>query len=126
MPSCLVSSSTRTPPGGSPCRSGPRADPWGCCSSKVTAPGPSADRTAGSSSRSRPRSARSSATWRSPKPGPGRGKLLSGLPGVAPTRVVILGSGTVSSNACGVAVGLGAQSNPKLVPLKNLGISINS
>jgi len=43
------------------------------------------------------------------KPGPGRGKLLSGLPGVAPARVVILGSGTVSSNACGIAVGLGGQ-----------------
>jgi alanine dehydrogenase len=42
------------------------------------------------------------------KPGPGRGKLLSGLPGVAPARVVILGSGTVSSNACAVAVGLEA------------------
>jgi alanine dehydrogenase len=42
------------------------------------------------------------------KPGPGRGKLLSGLPGVPPARVVILGSGTVSSNACAVAVGLEA------------------
>lgn len=43
------------------------------------------------------------------KPGPGRGKLLSGLPGVAPARVVILGAGTVSTNACAIAVGLGAQ-----------------
>ena len=43
------------------------------------------------------------------KPGPGRGKLLSGLPGAAPARVVILGAGTVSSNACAVAVGMGAQ-----------------
>jgi len=42
------------------------------------------------------------------KPGPGRGKLLSGLPGVQPARVVILGSGTVSGNACAVAVGLEA------------------
>ncbi len=42
------------------------------------------------------------------KPGSGRGKLLSGLPGVPPGRVVILGSGTVSSNACAVAVGLEA------------------
>ncbi|MDP3766806.1 MAG: alanine dehydrogenase, partial [Dehalococcoidia bacterium] len=33
------------------------------------------------------------------KPGPGRGKLLSGLPGEAPARVVILGAGTVSSSA---------------------------
>lgn len=43
------------------------------------------------------------------KPGPGRGKLLSGLPGAPPARVVILGAGTVSSNACAVAVALGAQ-----------------
>jgi alanine dehydrogenase len=42
------------------------------------------------------------------KPGPGRGKLLSGLPGALPARVVILGAGTVSTNACAVAVGLGA------------------
>ncbi|MDZ4278255.1 MAG: alanine dehydrogenase [Dehalococcoidia bacterium] len=42
------------------------------------------------------------------KPGPGRGKLLSGLPGAAPARVVILGAGTVSSSACAVAVALGA------------------
>lgn len=43
------------------------------------------------------------------KPGPGRGKLLSGLAGAPPARVVILGAGTVSGNACAVAVGLGAQ-----------------
>jgi alanine dehydrogenase len=43
------------------------------------------------------------------KPGPGRGKLFSGLPGAAPARVVILGAGTVSTNACAVAVALGAQ-----------------
>jgi alanine dehydrogenase len=43
------------------------------------------------------------------KPGPGRGKLLSGLPGALPARVVILGAGTVSTNACAVAVALGAQ-----------------
>ena len=42
------------------------------------------------------------------KPGPGRGKLLSGLPGVPPARVVVLGSGTVSTNACAAAVGLEA------------------
>lgn len=41
-------------------------------------------------------------------PGPGRGKLLSGLPGSRPARVVILGAGTVSGNACDVALGLGA------------------
>jgi alanine dehydrogenase len=43
------------------------------------------------------------------QPGPGRGRLLSGLPGAEPARVVILGAGTVSTNACAVAVGLGAQ-----------------
>ncbi len=43
------------------------------------------------------------------KPGPGRGKLLSGLPGAPPARVVILGAGTVAINACAVAVGMGAQ-----------------
>ena len=43
------------------------------------------------------------------KPGPGRGKLLTGLPGAPPARVVILGAGTVSTNACAVAVALGAQ-----------------
>ena len=42
-------------------------------------------------------------------PGPGRGKLLSGLPGSRPARVVILGAGTVSTNACDVALSLGAQ-----------------
>jgi len=42
------------------------------------------------------------------KPGPGRGKLLSGLPGAPPAKVVILGAGTVSTNACAVAVALGA------------------
>ena len=42
------------------------------------------------------------------KPGPGRGKLLSGLPGAPQARVVVLGAGTVSSNACAVAVALGA------------------
>jgi alanine dehydrogenase len=41
------------------------------------------------------------------KPGPGRGKLLGGVPGVAPARVVILGAGTVATNACRIAVGLG-------------------
>jgi alanine dehydrogenase len=42
------------------------------------------------------------------KPGPGRGKLLSGLPGSPPARAVILGAGTVSTNACAVALALGA------------------
>ena len=42
------------------------------------------------------------------KPGPGRGKLFSGLPGSPPSRVVILGAGTVAQSACAVAVALGA------------------
>lgn len=42
------------------------------------------------------------------KPGPGRGKLLSGLPGSPPARVVIFGAGTVARNACWVAIGMGA------------------
>jgi alanine dehydrogenase len=43
------------------------------------------------------------------RPGPGRGKLMSGPPGVPPARVVILGSGTVARNALAIAVGLGAE-----------------
>ncbi|MPZ98180.1 MAG: alanine dehydrogenase [Dehalococcoidia bacterium] len=43
------------------------------------------------------------------RPGPGRGVLLGGLPGVAPAHVVIIGSGNVGRNACRVAVGLGAR-----------------
>ncbi|HLF70793.1 MAG TPA: alanine dehydrogenase [Dehalococcoidia bacterium] len=42
-------------------------------------------------------------------PGPGRGKLLSGLPGAPAARVVIFGAGTVATNACDVAVALGAR-----------------
>ncbi|MDA8163500.1 MAG: alanine dehydrogenase, partial [Desulfobacteraceae bacterium] len=41
-------------------------------------------------------------------PGGGRGVLLGGVPGVAPGRVVIIGSGTVGRNAARMAVGLGA------------------
>jgi alanine dehydrogenase len=43
------------------------------------------------------------------RPGPGRGKLMSGLPGSPPARVVIFGAGTVATNACDVALNLGAQ-----------------
>jgi alanine dehydrogenase len=43
------------------------------------------------------------------KPSGGRGKLLSGLPGSAAARVVILGAGNVSTNACAIAVGMGAE-----------------
>lgn len=39
----------------------------------------------------------------------GRGVLLGGVPGVAPGRVMILGSGTVATHAAQMAGGLGAQ-----------------
>ena len=38
----------------------------------------------------------------------GAGLLLSGVPGVCPAKVVILGAGTVGSNAAQIALGLGA------------------
>jgi alanine dehydrogenase len=40
---------------------------------------------------------------------PGRGKLMSGLPGAPPAHVVVLGAGIVGENAVETAVGLGAQ-----------------
>lgn len=43
------------------------------------------------------------------RPGPGRGMLLGGLPGVPPAHVVIVGSGNVGKNACRAAVGFGAR-----------------
>lgn len=39
----------------------------------------------------------------------GRGVLLSGVSGVPPAKVVIIGAGIVGANACHVAVGVGAQ-----------------
>ena len=39
----------------------------------------------------------------------GRGKLLAGVPGVAPATVVILGAGMVGSNAAKIALGMGAR-----------------
>jgi alanine dehydrogenase len=39
----------------------------------------------------------------------GRGVLLGGVPGVPPGLVVVLGAGTVGSNAAQIAVGLGAR-----------------
>ena len=39
----------------------------------------------------------------------GRGVLLSGVPGVAPGKVVILGAGNVGANAAYVAIGIGAE-----------------
>ncbi len=38
----------------------------------------------------------------------GRGKLLGGIPGVRPSDVVIIGGGTVGTNAAQVALGMGA------------------
>lgn len=43
------------------------------------------------------------------RPGPGRGMLLGGLPGVPPAHVVIVGSGNVGKNAVRAAVGTGAR-----------------
>lgn len=43
------------------------------------------------------------------KPGPGRGKLISGLPGAPPAHVVVLGAGIVGENAIDTAVALGAR-----------------
>lgn len=39
----------------------------------------------------------------------GSGVLISGVPGVAPAKVTILGAGTVGQNAARIAIGLGAQ-----------------
>jgi alanine dehydrogenase len=39
----------------------------------------------------------------------GRGVLLGGVPGVVPARVIVIGGGTVGSNAIRMAVGLGAE-----------------
>ena len=38
----------------------------------------------------------------------GRGVMLGGFPGIAPTEVVILGAGTVGENAARLALGMGA------------------
>ena len=43
------------------------------------------------------------------RPGPGRGILLGGIPGVPPAHVVVIGSGNVGRNAVRVAVGMGAR-----------------
>lgn len=56
-------------------------------------------------------------------PGPGRGKLLSGLPGAPPAQAVIFGAGTVATAACDVAVALGARVTvlaPRLEQLRQL------
>ncbi|MNK34928.1 Alanine dehydrogenase [compost metagenome] len=43
------------------------------------------------------------------KPHGGKGVLLSGVPGVAPAEVVIVGGGVVGTNAAKIAVGMGAR-----------------
>ncbi len=56
----------------------------------------------------------------------GRGVLLSGVPGVEKGNVVILGGGTVGTNACKIAVGMGANvtvldvSGPRLAYLDDI------
>lgn len=47
--------------------------------------------------------------WFLHKPHGGAGRLLGGVPGVAPGHVVILGTGVVGTNAAKMAVGLGAR-----------------
>ncbi|MCH8090188.1 MAG: alanine dehydrogenase, partial [Chloroflexi bacterium] len=42
------------------------------------------------------------------KPQGGRGKLLAGVTGVSPGKVVVLGAGVVGSNAAQIALGIGA------------------
>ena len=42
------------------------------------------------------------------EPHGGRGKLLGGVPGVRPSDVVIIGAGTVGTNAAQIALGMGA------------------
>jgi alanine dehydrogenase len=43
------------------------------------------------------------------KPNGGRGELLGGVPGVPPANVIIVGGGTVGTNAAKMAIGLGAR-----------------
>lgn len=43
------------------------------------------------------------------RPNGGRGELLSGVPGVPPANVVIIGGGTVGTNAAKMAIGQGAR-----------------
>ena len=55
----------------------------------------------------------------------GKGKLISGVPGVKPTKVLVLGGGTVGEAAARMAAGMGADvtitdiSLPRLRPLEN-------
>ena len=48
-------------------------------------------------------------SWSLEAPNGGRGILLSGVSGVSPGRVLILGAGTVGKNAVRIAMGIGAR-----------------
>src|SRR5262249_29384866 len=56
-------------------------------------------------------------------PGPGRGKLFSGLPGAPPAHIVVFGAGTVAVNAVDIAMGMGARVTviaPRLEQLREI------
>jgi alanine dehydrogenase len=54
------------------------------------------------------------------EPMKGRGILLSGVPGVPPAEVIIIGAGVVGTNACKMAAGMGANVMVLDVNLKRL------
>jgi alanine dehydrogenase len=57
----------------------------------------------------------------------GAGKLLGGVPGTPPARVVVLGAGTVGSNAARIALGMGAEVvlfNRSIEPLRRLEMTL--
>ncbi len=57
----------------------------------------------------------------------GKGKLISGVPGVAPTRVLVLGGGTVGEAAARMAAGMGAEvtiTDISLPRLRQLGMEL--
>ena len=54
------------------------------------------------------------------RPQAGKGKLLGGVPGVKPARVLVLGAGTVGTNAAITAAGMGAEVTITDINLKRL------
>ncbi len=54
------------------------------------------------------------------RPQGGKGKLLGGVPGVKPARVLVLGAGTVGTNAAITAAGMGAEVTITDISLKRL------
>jgi len=54
------------------------------------------------------------------RPGPGRGRLMGGVAGVAPGRAAILGSGSVATAACRVLIGLEARTTVMSRDLRRL------